>query len=106
MRNIYGYLMVKNTQKQKPCHCVGQRLSQKTRYTEDEKSHKKLRYAAWYNNAVLYMMLDMPEKAAEEARGLIANDYDAKDGEKLVEQAEALKALLALNKTNTRHFRK
>ena len=78
----------------------------KTRYTEDEKSHKKLRYAAWYNNAVLYMMLDMPEKAAEEARGLIANDYDAKDGEKLAEQAEALKALLALNKTNTRHFRK
>jgi hypothetical protein len=78
----------------------------KTRYTEDEKSHKKLRYAAWYNNAVLYLLMDMPEKAAEEARGLIANDYDAKDGEKLLEKAEALKALIALNKTNTRHFRK
>jgi hypothetical protein len=78
----------------------------KTTYNKDEKSDKKLRYAAYYNNSVLYMLLDMPEKAGEEGNGLIANDYDAKDGKYLNESAEALIALFAANHANTRHFSK
>lgn len=76
----------------------------KTTYTEDEKGHRKMRYCAWYNNAVLYMILDMPDKAAAEAAGLIANDYDEKDGERLKEKAEKLMELFNLNKIQSRHF--
>lgn len=78
----------------------------KTTYNKDEKGDKKIRYAAYYNNAVLYMMLDMPDKAVIEANGLVTNDYDAKDGKHLNEQAEALIALFNANHLNSRHFRK
>ncbi|MCC7296929.1 MAG: hypothetical protein IT244_01245 [Bacteroidia bacterium] len=78
----------------------------KTTYAEDDKGHKKMRYAAFYNNALLYLMLDMPEKAIEEANGLIANDYDEKDGERLAKRAEELMALFTLNHTQNRHFTK
>lgn len=76
----------------------------KSTYTADEKAHKKMRYCAWYNNAVLYMILDMPDKAAEEAAGLIANDYDEKDGERLKEKAQAIMALFNQNGMQSRHF--
>lgn len=78
----------------------------KSRYNTDEKADKKLRYAAYYNNAVLYLCMDMPDKAMEEAKGLIANDYDVKDGEALKKEAEALMALFNLNGIFSRHFGK
>ena len=76
----------------------------KTKYSEDEKAHKKLRYSAWYNNAVLYMILDMPVNAVAEAEGLIANDYDKKDGERLKKDAEEMMELLNKNHISSRHF--
>lgn len=78
----------------------------KTRYTTDEKPDKKLRYAAFYNNALLYLLLDMPDKAVTEAQGLVANDYDPKDGESLIKEADELMALFNLNGIFTRHFSK
>jgi hypothetical protein len=76
----------------------------KTKYISEEKPDKKMRYAAFYNNTILYLILDMPEKAAAEARGLILNDYDAKDGERLAKDAEDLMSLFNLNHTQSRHF--
>lgn len=76
----------------------------KTKYVADDKADKKLRYAAYYNNAVLYLLMDMPDKAITEAQGLVANDYDKKDGEKLAKEAEELMALFNLNGIRSRHF--
>ncbi len=76
----------------------------KTTYNKDEKGDKKVRYAAFYNNAVLYLLLDQPEKAIKEAEGLIANDYDKSDGKRLNEKAEELQVLLTKNETKSRHF--
>jgi hypothetical protein len=76
----------------------------KATYNKDEKADKKMRYAAYYNNAQLYLLLDMPDKALTEAEGLITNDYDAKDGKTLKEQAEKLTELFNKNNIYTRHF--
>ncbi|MBI3232724.1 MAG: hypothetical protein HYZ42_01565, partial [Bacteroidetes bacterium] len=76
----------------------------KTKYNKDEKGDKKIRYAAYYNNALLYILLDNPEKAMKEADGLIANDYDAKDGKRLKETAEVLRDLMEKNNIFKRHF--
>lgn len=76
----------------------------KTTYNKDEKGDKKIRYACFYNNALLYMFLDQPENAMKEADALVANDYDAKDGKKLKEQAQELQALFEKNNIYTRHF--
>ncbi|MBS3915981.1 MAG: hypothetical protein KG003_15900 [Bacteroidetes bacterium] len=78
----------------------------KTTYNKDEKADKKIRYACYYNNAQLYMILDMPDKAGIEGNGLITNDYDAKDGKRINEAAEALTALFTANHWNSRHFKK
>lgn len=76
----------------------------KATYNKDEKGDKKLRYAAFYNNAVLYILLDQPEKATKEAEGLIANDYDKSDGKTLTAKAEDLQVLLTKNEVKSRHF--
>ena len=76
----------------------------KIKYPEDDKREAKLRYGSFYNNARLYLILDMPEKAIEEANGLIANDYDTKDGEKLKEEAQELIDLFNKNNSHSRHF--
>ncbi|MBL7812682.1 MAG: hypothetical protein JNL57_10705 [Bacteroidetes bacterium] len=76
----------------------------KTKYSKDEKADRKIRYAAWYNNAVLYMILDQPEKAIEQTVGLISNDFDTKDGETLQKQANQLQDLFRRNSVYTRHF--
>lgn len=78
----------------------------KTKYNSEEKPDKKMRYAAFYNNTIFYLILDMPDKAATEAQGLITNDYDAKDGERLAKDAEALMSLFNLNHIQSRHFAK
>lgn len=76
----------------------------KTTYAKDEKGDKKIRYASYYNNALLYMLLDEPEKAVKEAQGLITNDYDTKDGVNLKEKAENLIEQFRKNNLYTRHF--
>lgn len=78
--------------------------SLKTKYTGSDKADKKLRYAAYYCLAKIYMLLDNPDAAMKEADLLAANDYDEKDGKYLRKEAEDLKALFEKNKIYTRHF--
>jgi len=77
--------------------------SLKTKYTDDSKGARKMRYSAYYNLAVIYLMLDEPEKSIAESEKLIANDYDKNDGKGLIEQANSVIESFKLAKTNTRH---
>ncbi|PLK43177.1 hypothetical protein [Emticicia sp. TH156] len=77
--------------------------SLKTKYKGDDKRNKKMRYSAYYNLSKIYYYLDKPEKAREEAEGLIKNEYDEKDGESLVQMANELAESMKIAKTNTRH---
>lgn len=79
--------------------------SVKVKYVGTEKADKKMRYASFYNNAKIYMYLDMPELAIKEAEGLIANDYDEKDGKWLKESADKIIKSFKANNTTTRHFK-
>jgi hypothetical protein len=76
----------------------------RAKYIADEKGDRKLRYACDYNNAVLYTILDMPDKAIESCNALIANDYDPKDGEKMIEKLNKIKELMAKNNKVGRHY--
>jgi hypothetical protein len=76
----------------------------RAKYAADEKSDRKLRYACDYNNAVLYTILDMPDKAIESCNALVANDYDTKDGEKMIEKLNKIKELMAKNNKVGRHY--
>lgn len=75
----------------------------KTKYTEDNKPSRKMRYSAYYNLAIIYLMLDQPEKAIAESEKLIANDYDKSDGKAMIEKANKLIASFKAAKTNTTH---
>lgn len=77
--------------------------SLKTKYSENNKPHRKMRYSAYFNLAEIYLMLDQPEKALIEAEKLIENDYDARDGKGLAEQAKTLMESFRISKLNTRH---
>ena len=77
--------------------------SLKTKYAEDSKPSRKMRYSAYYNLAVIYLMLDEPEKAIAESEKLIANDYDKSDGKGLIERANKLIASFKAAKTNSTH---
>lgn len=77
--------------------------SVKTKYTEDNKPSRKMRYSAYFNLAVIYLMLDQPEKAIVESEKLIANDYDKSDGKAIIEKANKLIASFKAAKTNTTH---
>ncbi len=63
----------------------------------DERS-RKLRYGAHYNLAALYLALDRPDQAAEEARALVLNAFDTKDGKALARRAEELDTRLAFHR--------
>lgn len=80
-------------------------LSTVKTYDKDEKSHKKMRYAAYYALSTIYYWLDDPDNCIKYADALIANEYDEKDGKRLIERANDLKSLFAKNNTNTRHFK-
>ncbi len=74
-------------------------------YTEvKKKKHRKMRYASYYNIGRLYYHFDMPDKALEYANKVIENDYDKKDGKRLIKDVEALKKAFEVNKLTTRHF--
>lgn len=77
--------------------------SLKTKYAEDNKPSRKMRYSAYYNLAVIYLMLDQPEKAIAESEKLIANDYDKSDGKGLIERANKLIGSFKAAKLNTTH---
>ena len=77
--------------------------SLKVKYKDDNKPCRKMRYSAYYNLAVIYLMLDQPEKTIIEAQKLIANDYDKSDGKGLITQANRLIESFKISKLNTRH---
>lgn len=73
-------------------------------YNTDDKKHKKMRYGAYYNLAVIYQYLDMPDKQIEWANKVISNEFDEKDGEKLITKAKEIKNILAVNGAQNRHM--
>lgn len=77
--------------------------SLKTKYTEDNKGSKKIRYSAYYNLGKIYLFLDQPEKAIKEGEGLIANDYDKKDGKNIIEEGTKLVERFNKIQLRTRH---
>jgi hypothetical protein len=76
----------------------------KKKYTSTSKHDRKIRYASYYNLAVLYYYLDDPQSMLKEAAGLILNDFDARDGKNLEASAIRLKNLFEETKISSRHF--
>jgi hypothetical protein len=74
------------------------------KYKTDDKADKKMRYSAYFNLAKIYYYLDMPNLAIIAAEKLKENDYDAKDGEKLIKQVNFLKNDLDNLKLKSQHF--
>lgn len=77
--------------------------SLKTKYTEDNKGSRKIRYSAYYNLGKIYLYLDQPEKTIKEGEGLIANDYDKGDGKDLISSAKKLIDKFNATQLRTRH---
>ena len=76
----------------------------KNEYTSNSKHDRKIRYASYFNLAVLYYYLDDPQKMMKEANGLILNDYDTRDGKAFEESAIRLKNIFQQANIYTRHF--
>lgn len=76
----------------------------KKKYPSSNKHDRKLRYASYFNLAVLYYYLDDPQAMMKEASGLILNDFDARDGRALEASALRLKNLFEQTQIYTRHF--
>jgi hypothetical protein len=74
------------------------------RYTSTKKHDRKIRYATYFNLAVLYYYLDDPQSMMREANGLVLNDYDSRDGKGFEETAAWLKNQFQQNNIYTRHF--
>ncbi len=78
--------------------------SVKKRYTTTSKHDRKIRYASYYNLAVLYYYLDDPQMMMKEANGLTLNDFDANDGKNFERTALWLKKQFEVSNIYTRHF--
>jgi hypothetical protein len=77
----------------------------KKKYTSSSKHDRKIRYASYYNLAVLYYYLDDPKLMMKEANGLELNDFDANDSKGFQQSAIRLKNLFEKTNIYTRHFR-
>ena len=77
--------------------------SLKTKYTDDSKPARKMRYSAYYNLAVIYLLIDEPEKTIVEAEKLILNDYDKADGRELINRANRLLEDFKIANTKSTH---
>jgi len=76
----------------------------KKNYTSTKKHDRKIRYASYFNLAVLYYYLDDPQSMMKEANGLVLNDFDSKDGKGFEQTATWLKNLFQQTNIYTRHF--
>ena len=76
----------------------------KKKYASTSKHDRKIRYASFYNLAVLYYYLDDPQAMMKEANGLELNDFDSKDGKAFEQSALRLKNLFQQANIYTRHF--
>lgn len=79
--------------------------SVKRKYPGTSKHDRKIRYASYFNLAVLYYYLDDPQMMMKEASGLVLNDFDARDGKNFERTAVWLKNQFLVSNINTRHFR-
>jgi hypothetical protein len=79
--------------------------SMKQKYASTNKHDRKMRYASYFNLAVLYYYLDDPQAMMKEATGLVLNDYDVRDGRVFEESASRLKNLFRQANIYTRHFK-
>jgi hypothetical protein len=77
----------------------------KKTYPSNSKHDRKIRYASYYNLAVLYYYLDDPQLMMKEANGLELNDFDANDSKGFEQSAIRLKNLFQKTNIYTRHFR-
>jgi len=76
----------------------------KKNYSSTSKHDRKIRYASYFNLAVIYYYLDDPQAMMKEASGLVLNDFDARDGRNLEASALRLKNLFESSGIYTRHF--
>jgi hypothetical protein len=76
----------------------------KKNYPSTKKHDRKIRYASYFNLAVLYYYLDDPQSMMKEANGLVLNDFDAKDGKGFEQTASWLKNQFQQTNIYTRHF--
>lgn len=73
-------------------------------YAEDERRHRKLRYEAYFNLAVIYHYLDMLDESDIWCDKLIENKYDASDGKSMKLKNESLREIFAVNQVTSRHM--
>lgn len=78
--------------------------SVKSIYSGTKKHDRKIRYASYFNLAVLYYYLDDPDLMMKEASGLILNDFNTAVGKSFQETALRLKNEFKRTNMNTRHF--
>lgn len=76
----------------------------KRNYSSSSRHDRKLRYASYFNLAVLYYYLDDPQSMMKEANGLVLNDFDTKDAKGFEQTATWLKNLFKQSNIYTRHF--
>lgn len=76
----------------------------KKKYSSTSKHDRKIRYASFFNLAVLYYYLDDPKNMMLQANGLVLNDFDAKDGKAFEQSALRLKNQFQTSNIYTRHF--
>lgn len=76
----------------------------KKRYNSTSRHDRKIRYASFFNLAVLYYYLDDPNMMMKEANGLVLNDFSAGDGKGFEQVAMRLKNQFQTSNTYTRHF--
>ncbi len=74
------------------------------KYATDDKQHRKMRYAGFYNAALLHFVLEDFDAATRFAQKVIDNDYDGKDGKRLLKEIEEAKKQLTTNDFKSRHF--
>ncbi len=79
-------------------------IQQKDKYNAEDKSERKLKYACLYNLALLSFWVEDWDKATEYANAVVTNDYDPKDGKRLVEDVQELRASLEKCQKTTRHL--
>jgi hypothetical protein len=79
--------------------------NQKDKYNPAEKAEKKLKYACLYNLALLHFWMEDLDKASEFANAVIANDYDPKDGKRVLEDIEDLRKDFTSTGKTTRHLK-
>jgi hypothetical protein len=76
----------------------------KRMYNTNNRHDRKIRYASFYNLAVIYYYLDDPQSLMREAKGLALNDFDANDARGFEQSALRLKNQFQISGMNTRHF--